>query len=175
MYRRQRGAGGGQPPEDSAGAVTHDPYVSTGIEFVRPAGLAATAPYAYAAVTDPGRMTYTAGACPLDAEGVTVAVGDVVGQTRQVMANLVTALEGAGASLGDVLKTTVYVATTDRRDLVAAWDVVRAAMGDHDAPSTLVGVTVLGYPDQLVEVEAVAVRDSWREPAPPHDGDGEDA
>jgi hypothetical protein len=31
-------------------------------------------------------------------------------------------------------------------------------------------VTVLGYPDQLVEVEAVAVRDSWREPAPPHDG-----
>jgi hypothetical protein len=30
-------------------------------------------------------------------------------------------------------------------------------------------VTVLGYPDQLVEVEAVAVRDSWREPAPPHD------
>ena len=35
--------------------------------------------------------------------------------------------------------------------------------------SRLVGVSVLGYPDQLVEVEAVAVRDSWREPAPPHD------
>ena len=35
-------------------------------------------------------------------------------------------------------------------------------------PSTLVGVTVLGYPDQLVEVEAVAVRDSWQEPGPPH-------
>ena len=28
--------------------------------------------------------------------------------------------------------------------------------GDHDAPSTLLGVSVLGYPDQLVEVEAVA-------------------
>jgi hypothetical protein len=45
--------------------------------------------------------------------------------------------------------------------------VVREAFGRHAAPSTLVGVTVLGYPDQLVEVEAVAVRDSWQEPGPP--------
>jgi enamine deaminase RidA (YjgF/YER057c/UK114 family) len=150
--------------------VTHDQPVSTGIEFVRPATLAGTAPYAYAAVTDPGRMVFTAGACPLDAHGATVAVGDVAGQARQVMDNLVAALQGARATLTDVLKTTVYVATADRRDLVAAGDVVRAAFGGHDAPSTLVGVTVLGHPDQLVEVEAVAVRDSWQEPAPPHDG-----
>ena len=143
--------------------------VTTGIEFVRPPTLAAAAPYAYAAVTDPGRMVFTAGACPLDADGATVAVGDVAGQARQVMANLVEALAGAGAGLTDVLKTTVLVATTDRRDLVAAWDVVRAVFGNHDAPSTLVGVTVLGYPDQLVEVEAVAVRDTWREPAPASD------
>jgi len=149
--------------------VTHDRRVAIGIELVRPAGLAPAVPYAYAAVTDPGRMVFTAGACPLDAEGAIVAVGDVAGQARQVMANLVTALEGAGAGLPDVLKTTVYVATSDRRDLAAAWDVVRAAFGDHDPPSTLVGVTVLGWPDQLVEVEAVAVLDSWREPAPPHD------
>ncbi len=144
--------------------------VSTGIEFVRPPTLTGTAPYAYAAVTDPGRMVFTAGACPLDADGETVAVGDVAGQARQVMANLLVALAGAGAEPTDVLKTTVFVATTDRRDLVTAWDVVRETFGDHDAPSTLVGVTVLGYPDQLVEVEAVAVRDSWQEPAPPHDG-----
>lgn len=144
--------------------------MTTGIELVRPPTLTPTAPYAYAAVTDPGRMVFTAGACPLDADGATVAVGDVVGQARQVMDNLVAALEAAGAGLRDVLKSTVYVATTERADLHAVWDVVRAAFGDHDAPSTLVGVTVLGYPDQLVEVEAVAVRDSWNEPAPPHDG-----
>ena len=150
--------------------MTHDHPVSTGIELVRPSVLAGTAPCAYAAVTDPGRMVFTAGASPLDAHGATVAVGDVAGQTEQVMDNLVAALEGAGADLTDVLKTTVYVATTDRRDLVAARDVVRARFGEHDAPSTLVGVTVLGNPDQLVEVEAVAVRDSWQEPAPPHDG-----
>ena len=142
--------------------------MTTGIELVRPSTLC-TAPYAYAAVTDPGRMVFTAGACPLDADGATVAVGDVAGQARQVMDNLRTALESAGAGLDDVLKTTVFVATSDRADLLAAWLVVQEAFGDHAAPSTLVGVTVLGCEDQLVEVEAVAVRDSWNEPAPPHD------
>ena len=135
---------------------------------MRPPTLSGTVPYAYAAVTDPGRMVFTAGACPLDADGATVAVGDVAGQARQVMANLATALEAAGAGLDDVLKTTVYVATNDRSELLAASQVVRDAFGQHDAPSTLVGVTVLGDEDQLVEVEAVAVRDSWQDPGPPN-------
>jgi len=43
-----------------------------------------------------------------------------------------------------------------QEDLVAAWEVVRDSFGDHDVPSTLMGVTVLGYKDQLVEIEAVA-------------------
>jgi enamine deaminase RidA (YjgF/YER057c/UK114 family) len=55
------------------------------------------------------------------------------------------------------VRTTVYVASTDQADLVTAWNVVRARFGDHDAPSTLLGVTVLGYQGQLIEVEAVAV------------------
>src|SRR6476659_766146 len=95
---------------DSAPAVPHDRRVATGIEFVRPPTLTGSAPYAYAAVTDPGRMTFTAGACPLDADGATVCIGDVAGQARQVMANLAVALEGAGVGLEHVLKTTVYVA-----------------------------------------------------------------
>jgi enamine deaminase RidA (YjgF/YER057c/UK114 family) len=50
----------------------------------------------------------------------------------------------------------VYVASQQREDLLAAWEVVSQHFGDHDVPSTLLGVAVLGYPDQLVEVEAVA-------------------
>ena len=56
-----------------------------------------------------------------------------------------------------MLKTTVYVASADRADLVTVWEVVSAAFGDHDAPSTLLGVATLGYDGQLVEVEAVAL------------------
>ncbi len=50
----------------------------------------------------------------------------------------------------------MYVASSSRADLVAVWQEVAAYFGEHDAPSTLLGVSVLGYPDQLVEVEAVA-------------------
>ena len=127
------------------------------MELVRVPTLTQDVPYAYAAVS-PGGTVYAAGACPLDGDGDVVAPGDVAGQTAQVMANLEESLRAAGSGLHDVLKTTVYVASSDRDDLVAAWNVVRAAFGDHDAPSTLLGVAVLGYPDQLVEVEAVAVR-----------------
>jgi len=130
------------------------------VELHRPGDLAAGVPYAYAATTR-GRSlcVFTAGACPLDGSGSTVAAGDVVAQAEQVMTNLVGALHAAGARLDDVVKTTVYVASGDRSDLTAAWSVVRRHFGLHDPPSTLLGVTSLGYPDQLVEVEAIAALD----------------
>ncbi len=127
------------------------------VTLVRADELTDAAPYAYAALPAAGaRLVFTAGACPLDARGATVAPGDVTAQAEQVMANLRAALRAAGADLDDVVKSTVYVATQRREHLVAAWNVVRRHFGDHDAPSTLLGVAVLGYPDQLVEVEAVA-------------------
>ena len=127
------------------------------MELVRVPTLTQEVPYAYAAVA-PGGTVHAAGACPLDEDGGVVSPGDVAGQAERVMQNLDLALRAAGCGLDDVLKTTVYVASADRADLVTAWNVVRAAFGDHDPPSTLLGVAVLGYPDQLVEVEAVAVR-----------------
>ena len=128
----------------------------TRVRLLRTDALTPCVPYAYAAEVD--GLVLTAGACPLDDDGRVVAVGDVAGQATRVIENLVVALAAAGCGLEDVLKSTVYVASGDRADLVAAWDVVSAAFGEHDAPSTLLGVSVLGYPGQLVEVEAVAVR-----------------
>jgi enamine deaminase RidA (YjgF/YER057c/UK114 family) len=122
------------------------------IPLVRTDQLYDGVPYAYASVAPPGALVFTAGACPLDENGLIVGVGDVQLQARQAVANLTAALAAADADLRDVLKT-----TADRADLVAAWDVVRAAFADHDAPSTLLGVTVLGYAGQLAEIEAIAV------------------
>jgi enamine deaminase RidA (YjgF/YER057c/UK114 family) len=103
---------------------------------------------------------YSAGACPLDKDGATVGVGDIRLQAQQCVLNLRAALTASRSSITDVLKTTIYVASSTRTDLVAAWEEISAAFGDHDAPSTLLGVAVLGYPDQLVELEAVALRSS---------------
>lgn len=66
-------------------------------------------------------------------------------------------MSAAGSSLEYVLKTTVYVVGDDRSDLVQAWKVVEEAFGEHSPPSTLLGVKFLGYPEQLVEIEAIAL------------------
>jgi enamine deaminase RidA (YjgF/YER057c/UK114 family) len=127
------------------------------VELVRSSQLFAGAPYADAAVVRDRRpVVFTAGACPIDRLGATSHVGDVAGQAEQSMDNLLQALGAAGAGLHNVVKTTVYVASGERSDLVAAWNVVRRRFGDHDPPATLLGVRVLGYPEQLVEIEAIA-------------------
>ncbi|MEU8107095.1 Rid family hydrolase [Nonomuraea muscovyensis] len=77
-------------------------------------------------------------------------------EAAKAIENMQAALTASGASLQDVISTRVLVASTRREDLVAVWEVVRDSFGDHDVPSTLLGVTVLGYADQLVEIEAVA-------------------
>lgn len=135
------------------------------VELVRAPGLYGGVPYAYAAVAPPGALVFTAGACPIDEYDTVVGIGDVQAQARQAIANLKEALAAAGATLSDVLKTTVFVASSDNEDLTAVWDIVRAAFADHDAPSTLLGVTALGYRGQLVEIEAVAVRGPGDTPA----------
>jgi enamine deaminase RidA (YjgF/YER057c/UK114 family) len=129
------------------------------VELIRPPELSNRAPYAYAARLDgASRLVFSAGACPINEDGVTVAVGRLREQTGKAMDNLEAALRGAGVDLSDVVKTTVYVASTRREDLLAAWEVVHDRFGDHEPPSTLLGVTVLGYRDQLVEIEAIAAR-----------------
>jgi enamine deaminase RidA (YjgF/YER057c/UK114 family) len=102
-------------------------------------------------------LVFTAGACPLDVNGNVVAPDDLVGQAGQAIDNLLAALEEAGVTAGSLLKTTVYVVARERADLVLVWDVVSQRLGR--APSTLLGVSFLGYPEQLVEIEAVAATD----------------
>jgi enamine deaminase RidA (YjgF/YER057c/UK114 family) len=127
------------------------------ITLIRSTSLSSVAEYAYAATAPAqSRLIFLAGACPLNEDGSTAAIGDYAGQAAKTVENMRIALADAGASLEDVLSTRVLVASTRREDLVAAWTVVRDSFGDHDVPSTLMGVTVLGYSNQLVEIEAVA-------------------
>lgn len=126
------------------------------VTLIRSASLTDAA-YAYAATAPAdARLIFLAGSCPLNSDGSTAGVGDFTAQAAKCIENMITALAEAGASIDDVISTRVLVASNRQADLVTAWSVVRDAFGDHDVPSTLLGVTVLGYDDQLVEVEAVA-------------------
>jgi enamine deaminase RidA (YjgF/YER057c/UK114 family) len=131
--------------------------VASAVTLIRSASLSDVAEYAYAATAPAGsRLIFLAGACPLNEDGSTAAIGDYAGQAAKAVENMRIALAESGASLQDVISTRVLVASARQQDLVAAWEVVRNCFGDHDVPSTLMGVTVLGYDGQLVEVEAVA-------------------
>ena len=127
------------------------------VKLIRDANLWGTVQYAYAATAPKdARLIFLAGACPLNPDGSTAAVGDYAGQAAVCIETMTSALKAAGATITDVISTRVLVASSEQADLVSAWNVVREAFGEHDVPSTLLGVTALGYDDQLVEIETVA-------------------
>ncbi|HEY7072968.1 MAG TPA: Rid family hydrolase [Acidimicrobiales bacterium] len=120
-----------------------------------PEGLYPGVPYDYAAVAPPGAVVLTAGACPLDPEGRVVAPGDHREQAQVALANLLAVLAAHGCGPQDLVRTTIYVVGL-RHDLTVVWDVVSSGLAPHRPPSTLLGVTVLGYQDQLVEIDGIA-------------------
>jgi enamine deaminase RidA (YjgF/YER057c/UK114 family) len=111
------------------------------LQLVHAPSLHGGGPYAYTSIAPPGALVFTAGACPLEANEALIGVGDIQRQAQQVVANLSEALAAAGAALTDALKTTVHVASADHGDLLAAWEIVHAAFGDHEAPGTLLAIT----------------------------------
>lgn len=113
--------------------------------------------YAYAGRIPSGMdLLFLAGACPIDKNGEVPSLSDYELQAKLCVENLKEALKDCGATLEDVVYTRVIVASHEQSDLVTAWEAIRKEFSNHDVPSTLSGVTVLGYTNQLVEIEAVA-------------------
>lgn len=127
------------------------------IERQNPPGLHPTPGYHHVTVATSSRTLYLAGQCPLTPDGK-LADGDVLAQTDQVIANTAAALEFAGATPAEVVRTVIYVATDDRETLSAVWDrLTESAIGPaFTSASTLLGVARLGYSGQLVELDVTA-------------------
>lgn len=113
--------------------------------------------YAYGARIPSGMdLLFLAGSCPINRDGEVPNLSDYELQAKLCIENLKEALKDCGATLEDVVYTRVLVASQNQSDLVTAWETIIKEFGNHDVPSTLSGVTVLGYTNQLVEIEAVA-------------------
>jgi len=130
-----------------------------------PPSLYGGVPYDYAAVAPPGGVLFTAGACPLDPEGHVVAPGDHQEQARVALANLLAVLAAHGRGPQDLVRTTIYV-VGDRDDLVTVWNIVSSGLAPARPPGTLLGVTGLGYADQLVELDGIAAQPGPTDPSP---------
>ena len=114
--------------------------------------------FAYVAEAPAESVLFTAGISPLDVDGAIVAADDPVEQTSHAVGLLTTLLGERGADPADVVKLTVYVVARDRDTVAAVWQAMEAAWDGPTPPAVIVGTTVLPYPGQVVELDAVAVR-----------------
>ncbi|MCK6409121.1 Rid family detoxifying hydrolase [Thauera sp.] len=111
---------------------------------------AAIGPYAQAIVAD--GWLFTSGQIPLTAAGQ-LAGSEIESQTEQVFDNLAAVLAAAGASLTQVVKTTVFV--QDLNDFARLNAVYERRFGSHKPARSTVQVARLPR-DVLVEIEVVA-------------------
>src|SRR5271170_2507988 len=115
---------------------------------------AAIGPYSQAVRI--GDFLYTSGQIPLDPATGQIVAGGIEAQTVRVLENLKAVLEAAGASLSQVVKTTVFL--KDMNDFAA----MNAIYGQYLAPEGTVAparstVEVARLPkDVLVEIEVIA-------------------
>ncbi|HEY7066633.1 MAG TPA: RidA family protein [Chloroflexota bacterium] len=97
---------------------------------------------------------YVAGQTASEEQGV-AGPGDIRVQTRTAFERIRTILEAAGASMRDVVKTTVYVTDMRYRE---GYNEVRQEFWATDPPaSTLVQVVALATPEALIEIDVIAV------------------
>jgi enamine deaminase RidA (YjgF/YER057c/UK114 family) len=134
------------------------------IERLNPPQLHRTAGYHHVTIVETGRTVYLAGQCPVATDGSVVATNGELAdrldaQVDQVAANALIALETAGASPDQVVRSVIYVVSDDGPTLAAVWRRFNesALAGAFTTASTLLGVAQLGYPGQLVEVDLTAV------------------
>lgn len=103
---------------------------------------------------------YLAGRTARLPNGELAGKGDMRAQIRLVCENIKIALESVGAALADVVRTTAY--TTDIEDYYRCCDERLKFFKDPLPTSTLVGISRLGMPDMLIEIEVEAIMEPER-------------
>ena len=108
-------------------------------------------------VTGPAKTIYIGGQDSINASGEIVEKGDIKGQTEQVLKNLQTALNAAGADLEHIVKWNIYV--VQGQPIQPGLEAFQQVWGNRPNPPTITVAFVAGLanPDFLVEMDAIAV------------------
>ena len=114
--------------------------------------------FGYSRAVKTGRFVAVSGSASVGENGEIVGPGDMYAQTVRCIEVIDAALQQAGASLTDVVRTRVYVTDIDRWEEVAKAH--SAAFGDNAPATAMVEVSRLIDPAMLVEIEADAILES---------------
>jgi enamine deaminase RidA (YjgF/YER057c/UK114 family) len=117
--------------------------------------------FGYSRAVAAGGWVMVAGTTGFDEHGTLAGVGQMYVQARQAIMNIAMALERAGSSLGNVVRTRVFVTDITRLNEVARAH--KESFGANPPASTVVEVRRLAHPDMLVEIEADAFAGPSRE------------
>jgi enamine deaminase RidA (YjgF/YER057c/UK114 family) len=109
---------------------------------------------AYSRLVRAGDYVAVSGTTATDENGLVVGAGQMYVQTRQALANIRAALERAGVSLHDVIRTRMFV--TDIARYAEAARAHREVFADFPPATSMVEVRRLIHPDMLIEIEADA-------------------
>ncbi|MBO9523745.1 MAG: RidA family protein [Nocardioidaceae bacterium] len=132
------------------------------VEHLNPDTLAVPHGYSHVTVATGRAVVFLAGKIAVDRDGNLVGAGDYRAQGRQAAANLGLALEAAGARPDQLARLCIYVAghTPEREEEVLAGMAEAAAVtGIGPTAGILLGVSAVGIPGALVEIDAIAVLD----------------
>lgn len=138
-----------------ANVVLERKYTVTRTKISTPSAPAALGPYSQAIALD--GIVFASGQIALDPASGQLVKGDVQAQTHRALQNLRAVLEAAGSSLGNVVKTTVFL--TSMNDFTAMNEIYATYFGDEPPARSTVAVADLPKGAQ-VEIEAIAVRNS---------------
>ena len=128
------------------------------VEYLNPPQLCPTFGWTHVASVTGGKTIYISGQVSINERGEVVGQGDLQAQTDQAFRNISLALEAAGATFRDVVKTNLYVVGLRPEHVPIIREVrSRYVSAEHPPVSTLVGISALVGPDWLIEIEAVAV------------------
>jgi len=110
----------------------------------------------YSPAVRAGDYIFVSGQIPVDPITNQTKLGDIGSETRQVLENIRINLEGCGASMADVVKTTVFL--TNVQDFAAMNAVYAEVFGESKPARSTIGVAALPLPGAKIEIEAIAYR-----------------
>ncbi|MBS4192939.1 RidA family protein [Bacillus sp. FJAT-49705] len=101
---------------------------------------------------------YISGQFSHDMEGAFISEGDIEAQTRQTLENLDHVLEGFGVTKSNLAYMEIYL-TNAQEHSEPVLRLFKEYLGQHRPAGSLIGVTYLAFPEQLIEISAIAHTD----------------